>query len=102
MKKVLILSIGFYFVLLLQNSFFPFFSVIGTIPNFIFILAILINIFERPQAKLGLLSSVIGGFFLDIYSILPIGIYLVILLSISILIKIVLKKYFEFQINPFV
>ena len=100
MKKVLIIFIGFYFVLLLQNSFFPFFSVIGTIPNFIFILAILINIFERPRGKLGLLSSVIGGFFLDIYSVLPIGIYLVILLSISILIKIVLKKYFEFQINP--
>jgi len=102
MKKILILIIGFYFILLLQNSFFPFFSVIGTIPNFIFILVILINLFERPQAKLGLLSSAVGGLFLDIYSILPIGIYLVILIFMSFLIKIVFKKYFEFQINPLV
>ncbi len=100
MKRNILLIVGFYFLMLLQVSFLPFFSVFGTVPNLVFISAILLNIFEKPGKKTGILIAGFAGLLLDIYSSSPLGFYFGILIALSLLIKIVVKKQFELQINP--
>lgn len=84
-KQVLLILIVFYFLALMQTSLF--------IPNFILISVILVNVFEKPQKNTGILAGFIGGFFLDIFSSNLIGFYVLILLALSILIKIIFRKY---------
>ncbi len=98
MKKVLILIIFFYILVLLQTSFLVYFPIFGVFPNLILIAVILINLFERQQENLGIFSAFIGGFFLDNFfsgtlGINFIGFYIIILLAVAIFIKFILKKY---------
>lgn len=92
-KRLLILIAGFYFLALLQTSFFIHFPLAGLVPNFILISVFLINVLEKPQKSAGILAGFIGGFFLDIFSSNPIGFYALILLGLSLLIKIIFRKY---------
>lgn len=109
MRKILLLIIFFYILVLLQTSFLVYFPIFGIVPNLVLIAVILINLFEKQQENLGVLSAFIGGFFLDVFSsgfigsnFTPlenfsltglIGINILILAIISILIKMVLKEY---------
>jgi rod shape-determining protein MreD len=90
-RKVLILILFFYILALFQTSFLVHFRVI----NFILILVIFINLFERAEENFGLFSALIGGFFLDIFSQRPLGFHILVLLLLVFLIKMVLKRYIQ-------
>lgn len=92
-KKLLIFTLFFYFLVLLQTSFFVHFRIWGIVPNFVFIAVILLNLFEKPKDYAGLLIALVAGLFLDIFSQGMIGFYALILFSLSFFIKIILKRY---------
>ena len=97
MRKILILAILFYILVLLQTSFLVHFNIFGHVPNFILFLVIVLSISETPTPKFGVgagvWGAVFGGFFLDIFSSGPIGFQILIYTAISIFIKLILKKY---------
>jgi len=100
LKKILILILPFYFLVLLQTSFLVHFSIssgwwVGWSPNFILLAVILINFFTPDHSELwwGVGSAFIGGFFLDIFSSSPIGFNVLILVALAFFIKIILKRY---------
>ncbi len=84
----------FYILALFQTSFLIHFKVL----NFILLFIIFFNLFEKPEENFGLISALIGGFFLDIFSEKPIGFYVLILFGFSLLIKIILRKYIQLPI----
>ena len=92
-KQFLITLVIFYLLALLQTSFFVHFRMWGVVPNFIFILIIFINVFEKPQNNAGLLAGFVGGFFLDIFSSNFIGFYAFIMLVAAFLIKLIFRRY---------
>jgi rod shape-determining protein MreD len=93
MKNALLLILAFYFLVLLQTSFLVHFNIYGTIPNFVIIFVILLNFFEKPEKKLGIVLGFLAGLFLDIFSSSFFGFYTLILSAISFFIKYVLKSY---------
>lgn len=100
--KIIFLIIFFYFLTLLQVSFFIYFPLFRIIPNFIIISVILINIFEKPNGKLGIISAFLGGIYLDIFSIdnynLFFGFYTLISVIISLFIKFFLRKHVQIPV----
>ncbi len=98
MKKILFLIIFFYIISLLETSFFIHFNFFRFSPNIILIFQILITLFEDPNKNLAIFSAVSAGFFWDIFSENPIGFSILILLSISVFLKIVLRKYVRIPI----
>ena len=97
-KKIAIIIIFFYALALLQTSFLVHFSINGMIPNLILISVILINIFESPEKKYGILSAFIGGFFLDVFSENIFGFKILILMGTACFIKLMLSKYVRLPI----
>lgn len=93
-KKVLILILFFYILALFQTSFLVHFRLL----NFLLILVIFINLFERTGGNSGLFSALIGGFFLDIFSERLLGFHILILLLLAFLIKMVLKRYIQLPV----
>jgi rod shape-determining protein MreD len=89
-RKILLLVLFFYFLVLIQNSFLIHFV---NLPNLVLIFVGLINILEDKTKKAGLISAVIGGFFLDMFSSQFIGYYILIAVLIAVSIKFILKKY---------
>ncbi|MEA3344491.1 MAG: hypothetical protein U9Q16_02325 [Patescibacteria group bacterium] len=97
MKKIIILIITFYFLALLETSFFVHFNIL-THYNFyflnsIFILIVLWNLFEKRESFSGIFIAFAGGFFLDVFSSQFLGFNISIAIIIAILIKLVFKKY---------
>lgn len=93
-KRLLFLVLIFYVLVLIQTSFFiPFGGI-----NLILLLTIFLNIFEKSEGTIGLSSSLIAGFFLDAFSNKPFGLYLFFLLALSLLIKLILKRYIQFPV----
>ncbi|TKJ18844.1 MAG: rod shape-determining protein MreD [Promethearchaeota archaeon Loki_b32] len=90
-KKIVFVIIGFYFLVLLQSSFFVHFS--NYVPNFVLIAVVLINLFEKQKNNFGIISSLIGGFFLDVFFSSYIGYYVLISFFISIFMKFIFKRY---------
>lgn len=88
--KLLIITLLFYFLGLVQNSFFVHFNILGAVPNFIFILFFIL-IFFSPSEKIysweNLFYSFAAGFFLDIFSGSYFGVSFALLSAISIIIK---------------
>jgi len=93
MKKFLIFSLFFFFLTLLQASFFIHFSFFGFSLNFIIIAQVLIILFEKPKEDRSIYLSLVSGFFWDIFSVKPIGYGILILFSISWILKMFLRKY---------
>ena len=98
MKKILVLILFFYFLILVQTSFLVHFDVFlgkfrESVP--ILIAVVLINLFESEAKFLGIFSALIGGLFLDIFSENFFGFYIMTALGISLFIKFVLKKYVQ-------
>ena len=98
MKKIIFLIIFFYILALLETSFFIHFNFFHFFPNIILISQILITVFEDPNKNLAIFSAVSAGFFWDIFSENPVGFGILILLSISIFLKIILRKYVRIPI----
>jgi len=103
MKKVFISILIFYILALLESSFFVHFDFFYSLPNFILILVVLINLLEKPKNSFGLWLAGIGGFFLDIFSTFSlkmdfVGFYILFLLTISVFIKVILKRYVRISI----
>ncbi len=97
MKKTVISIIIFYFLALLETSFFVHFSVFASYSfyffNSIFILIIFWNLFEKKESFSGIYVALTGGFFLDVFSSQFIGFNISIALIMAISIKLILKKY---------
>lgn len=93
MKKILIIILFFYTISLFQTSFLIHFSTLRRLPNLILISVILMNFLEEPKEDSAIISAVIGGFFLDIFSERPIGFGILILLGATLLLKLILRKY---------
>ena len=113
MKKLIILILGFYFLILFQSSFLIHFNIfLGWLgESLILILVILINILaphhflgkkvqtnEWYEKWWGVNAAFFAGFFLDIFSENFFGFWILILLVLSCFIKFVLKKHVQFPI----
>ena len=99
--KILISIIMIYFLVLLQSSFMVFFDIQGYVLNLVLILVLLFNLFESSKSVKGLILAFFGGFFLDIFSselfgIDLIGLWIFILIALSVFIKYIFKKHFSF------
>jgi len=69
------------------------FRVFGRVCNIVLLLVFFLNLLEPRKEKTGLISALIGGFFLDIFSSYFFGFYILISLVIAFFIKLVVKKY---------
>lgn len=88
----------FYFLAMLQTGFLVHFAVAPAIfPNLILLAIIIINFLESPRAGKGFFGAIFGGFFWDIFSQNPIGFHILILLTLTALMKIILRKYVRFS-----
>lgn len=69
LARSLIIILSFYFFAVVQNSFLPYFNLIGVIPNFIFILFFILIFFKnKNEYAEGFFIAILAGFFLDILS----------------------------------
>lgn len=94
MKKILILIVFFYFLVLIQTSFLVHFKIFSLF-NLIFVSQILITILEDPKKNQALFSALIAGFFWDIFSENFFGVGILILFLSSLFLKIILRKYVQ-------
>lgn len=93
--KLLIITILFYILALIQNSFFVHFNILGAVPNFIFILFFILIFFssrEKIYSWENLFYSFVAGFFLDIFYFSYFGRAFAVLMLISLIVK----KLFSF------
>ncbi len=97
-KKIIFSLLLCSFFVLLQTSFLPNFSFLDHL-NLILIGVIIWNLTESPKSNFGLFNSLMGGFFLDIFSDKKFGFHIIILLLISFFIKFVVKKYVHFPFS---
>lgn len=97
-RNILILILGFYFLVLFEGSFLAHFSIKGITPNLVFILVLLFNFFSSAENAvaplrrkldkyIGLWASLIAGFFLDVFSVLPFGVFIIFFLIVYFFIK---------------
>jgi len=95
MKKFLFFFSTFYILAVLQSSFLIFFSLQAAIINFLIVVALILNLFEKPEAKNGIFIAATGGFFWDIFSSLSFGIYTLSFAFGALMTKTILKKYLK-------
>ena len=65
--KYIIITLLFFCFALLQNSFFPYFNILGATPNLVFVLFFILICFEPPAQPEGFFTAIIAGFFYDIF-----------------------------------
>ena len=75
MKKGFLIILIFSVLSLLQVSFLPHFPLWGWIPNLVLISLVILAPFT--SLKTGVEAALTGGFFLDLYSSLPFGFWLI-------------------------
>ena len=95
-KKILFFIVSFYILTLLQTSLFLNFSLAGFLPNFVLLAVIFVNLFCLTSGE-KMVVALIGGFYLDVFSLETkggfFGFYLLISLGIFIVLKIISEKY---------
>jgi len=96
-KKIINFFFLFYFLALLQTSFFLHF--LKYFPNLILIAIVLICLLEDQKNVFGVLAAILAGFFLDIFSERFIGYYILISLFLAIFIKLFLKTHFRLSLT---
>lgn len=84
--KYIITALLFFVLSIVQSSFLPFFSVIGQVPNLVFILFYLILFFDNRGESF--FWAIIAGFLLDVFMPSYFGISIISLLVIYLLKKI--------------
>jgi len=94
LKPLLFLIFLFWFLVVFQESFLSFFKIFGARWNLILIGVFILNFIERKNSKIGKISALLGGFFLDLASSTFFGPFTFTLLILSFLIK-KLKKFFQ-------
>ncbi|MFH1509830.1 MAG: rod shape-determining protein MreD [Candidatus Nealsonbacteria bacterium] len=100
-KKSLFLIIFIYFLALFQISFLSQFNFWGIVPNYVLLFVIFINIFEKQEGIIGLISALLGGIFMDIFSFSSVyffGFYTVIFLLIYLIMRFFLRNYVQVPI----
>jgi len=100
-KKNIILILLFYFLVIIQTSFLVHFEIfsrkwIGLLV--IFIPLLLINLFEIPEKKSGVVAAAFAGFFIDVFSSGFFSVYLLTAIIFSLLIKFILRRYVRFPV----
>ena len=97
-KKIILILFLLYILTLIQSSFLVHFTIFGIVPNLVLILVLLINLFTPLNDWFGVVSALIGGFFLDVFSSAHFGFfgfYTLIFLILSLFLNFILKKYVE-------
>lgn len=90
--KLSTIFILFVFFAIVQTSFVIHFSILGAVPNLIFILFFSILFFEVQDCQTyGIFSAIVGGFFLDVASYSYFGPSIVLLLIFAFVIKHILS-----------
>ena len=84
-----------YFLALLQTSFLPHFFVGILVPNSIFIVVVLVALFEKKGFFVSTSTSLVGGFFLDVFSLHMFGYWIAILLVAAFFTRVFLRKYVQ-------
>ncbi len=97
MKKIIVLFLIFYFLTLFQTSFLNFLKINL---NLVSIFFLLILIFEKND-NIKLISAILGGFLLDIFSNFPLGTTVIAFLLTYFLIKIILHNIQEMNLPLF-
>ncbi|MGA2417823.1 MAG: rod shape-determining protein MreD [Candidatus Staskawiczbacteria bacterium] len=86
--KYFIIIVLFYFLEILQNSFFVHFNLFGAIPNLVFVLFFLLVYFDDSKNYYQIVFYAISaGLFLDLFSSTYFGVSITLLLLIGFLIK---------------
>lgn len=110
-KRIIFIFLFFFFLILLQASFLAHFSFKGAVFNIFLLTVILICLFSRER-DFAIASALIGGFYLDIFSLGKtgfFGFYTLVVLGLAFFIRLVIRKYVQFPIfkrvqkqkNPF-
>jgi len=102
MKKILLSVFLLFFLVLIQTSFLVHFDISGVNLNLVLIAVVLVNFFERPWRKRGLVVAAIGGFYLDLFSDFRIGVSVLTLFILALLIKRILRSLKEENILYFI
>jgi rod shape-determining protein MreD len=102
LKNIILFTILFWLLILIQASFLVHFNIFsGTLsfwtPNLALIAIVLINFFEKPERKSGILAAFIGGFFLDVFSGNFFGLFTLIALGLAVFFKFILKNYLQLE-----
>jgi rod shape-determining protein MreD len=100
-KRIIFFIVILYILTLLQASFLVHFSLSGFLPNFVLIAVILVHLFSS-SSKDKIIAALIGGFYLDVFSLNNaggfFGFYILIMLAIFLFLKIISEKYVRFPI----
>jgi len=91
MKKIIILTLFFYILVLLQTSFLVHFSFHGIVPNLLLVSLIIFLFLEKHRNYSGFLLAGIGGFFLGLFSSYSMAVPIISLILVAFLMKKVLK-----------
>jgi len=100
-KKSLFLIIFIYFLTLFQVSFLSQFNFWGIVPNYVLLFVIFINIFEKQEGEIGLIVTLSGGIFMDIFSFSSIyffGFYTIVFLLVYLIMRLFLRNYVQVPI----
>jgi len=85
-QKYLFIILIFYLFALLQNSFFSYYSLLGAVPNLVFIFFFLLVFFSAHGWE-NFVYAITAGIFLDLLSYTYIGPSIVLLIVIGFLLK---------------
>lgn len=96
MLKIIFSLIFFYLLAIIQTSFLVHYGIRGGLLNIVLISIILFNFFEKKESKLGFIVGAAGGFYLDIFSPYFPGLFTLVGMAASILIR-TLKPFFEIK-----
>lgn len=91
MKKGFFIILSFSVLALLQVSFLPHFLLWGWTLNLVLIFLVILASFASFKA--GIEAALAGGFFLDIYSSLPFGFWLILSLMLFFLVRYIFRNY---------
>ncbi|MDA1337182.1 MAG: rod shape-determining protein MreD [bacterium] len=91
MKSGIVVIVSFCIISLMQVSFLPHLSIAGWTPNIVLLFLLIMASFT--SVKIGIEAALTGGFFLDLYSYLPFGSWIVISLVFFITARYILRNY---------
>lgn len=91
--KIIISIIIFYFLALFQSSFLVHFNIFSWTPNIILIIVVTLGIIESSKKYFAIWVALIGGFFLDIFSVRFFGFNILMLVLICLFFKFIFKYY---------
>ncbi|MDD3032777.1 MAG: hypothetical protein PHX52_01800 [Candidatus Pacebacteria bacterium] len=89
--KIFLIAFFWFLITIIQTGFISIFTEF----NLIVAIIIVVNLIEDPENNFGLLGAFCGGFFLDLNSTLPFGVFMVSSVLFSIIIKFILSKFLK-------